>query len=65
MCGSASLSVGYCIFPVLVSASVLEIGWQWSFSLIIVPAMLVTGLMILAIGELPRVSDAELARAPA
>ena len=65
VCGSASLSVGYCIFPVLVSASVLEIGWQWSFSLIIVPAMLVTGLMILAIGELPRVSDAELARAPA
>ena len=65
VCGSASLSVGYSIFPVLVSSSVLEIGWQWSFSIIIVPAVMAAGLLILAIGELPSVRDAELARSPA
>ena len=50
-------STGFSIFPILVAWSVGQVGWQWSFSAIIVPAMLLTGVFVLAIGDLPDVED--------
>ncbi|MCG8503741.1 MAG: MFS transporter [Sphingomonadales bacterium] len=57
VCGSAAVATGFSIFPILVAWSVGQVGWQWSFSTIIVPAMLLTGVFVLAIGELPDVED--------
>jgi MFS family permease len=52
VCGSAALSIGFSIFPILVAKTVQHVGWQWAFSIIVVPAALVAGMLMLATGEL-------------
>jgi MFS family permease len=51
-CGSAPLTVGFALFPALVPLAVGSIGWQWSFSLMIAPLLLVAALAALT---LPRI----------
>lgn len=51
VCGSAALSVGFSIFPVLVAKTVQHVGWQWAFTMVVVPATLVAAVLIMATGE--------------
>lgn len=51
-CGSAPLTVGFALFPALVPLAVGSMGWQWSFSLMIAPLLLVAAVAALT---LPRI----------
>ncbi len=42
LCGSAPLSIGFALFPSLVPLAVGAIGWQWAFTLMIAPLLLVS-----------------------
>ena len=48
-CGTASLSAGFIVFPILVARAVAALGWQVSFSIIVVPAVLVAGALLLGL----------------
>ncbi len=41
VCGSAPLTLGFALFPAIVPLVVKSIGWQWAFSVAIVPMLLV------------------------
>jgi sugar phosphate permease len=51
-CGSAPLSIGFALFPALVPLVVQSMGWQWSFSVMIAPLLLVAALAALALPRL-------------
>jgi MFS family permease len=48
VCGSAPLSIGFAIFPSIVPVVVGAVGWQWTFTVAIVPLLLVSGAAALA-----------------
>ncbi len=48
ICGSAPLSIGFAIYPMVVPAAVTALGWQWALTLAITPLLLLTaGLAML------------------
>ena len=53
-CGSAPLSLGFALFPALVPLVVQSIGWQWTFSVMIAPLLLIAAVAALA---LPRIAS--------
>lgn len=52
VCGSAPLSLGFAIFPAIVPLAVKALGWQWAFSVFIVPLLLVSALAALFLPNL-------------
>ena len=38
------INLGFAIFPVLVAHLVVYAGWQWAFTLAIVPCLIIVGL---------------------
>jgi MFS family permease len=44
--GSAFLSLGFATFPILVAHVVGAIGWQWAFSTVVAPLLLLCGLAV-------------------
>jgi len=42
VCGSAPLTLGFAVFPSIVPLVVEALGWQWAFSIAIVPLLLVS-----------------------
>lgn len=57
-CGTTALTAGYMAFPILTARVVEMAGWGWSFSLVIVPAVLVAALVIAVMPEPPRAAAA-------
>lgn len=53
-CGSAPLSLGFALFPALVPLAVQSVGWQWAFTVMIAPLLLIAALAALA---LPRIAS--------
>ncbi len=53
-CGTACISAGFIVFPILVAQAVALIGWQMSLSLLVVPAAAIAGLLLLALKHRPR-----------
>jgi MFS family permease len=51
--GTASISAGFMIFPVLTVAAVHALGWQTGFSLLIVPALALSGAVLLGLPRRP------------
>ena len=48
VCGSAPLSIGFAVYPMLVPLFVAALGWQWALSLAIAPLLLiVSGVALL------------------
>lgn len=54
--GTACISLGFVVFPVITAASVEHYGWLASFSLVIVPAVVCAGALL---ASLPRVTVAD------
>jgi AAHS family benzoate transporter-like MFS transporter len=52
--GTAAISAGFMIFPILTVVAVGRVGWSVGMSVVIVPALIVSGLMLLL---LPRRVD--------
>lgn len=46
-CASASVSLGFAVFPLLVASLVGHIGWQWSISLVVTPMLFLSGCAVL------------------
>ncbi len=59
VCGSAPLSLGFAIFPSIVPLGVKALGWQWAFSAMVVPLLVISALAALALPNLR--SGAEIA----
>ena len=49
--GTACISLGFVVFPLVTAATVKMIGWQPAFSIIMVPAVLISALLV---SSLPR-----------
>lgn len=49
--GTACISLGFVVFPLITAAAVGRIGWSMSFTCLIVPAVFISALLI---GSLPR-----------
>ena len=47
VCGSAPLTLGFALFPAIVPLIVKSVGWQWAFSLAIVPLLFVSAVAAL------------------
>ncbi len=54
--GTACISLGFMIFPVLTVAVVGRVGWPMGLSVVIAPALVLSGLMLLALPR--RIADA-------
>ncbi len=54
--GTAAISAGFMIFPILTVVAVGRVGWSVGMSAVIVPALIVSGAMLLL---LPRRVDGE------
>jgi MFS family permease len=52
LAGTACISLGFVVFPLITAGAVKWVGWTWSFTLVIVPAVFVAGLLM---WTLPRV----------
>ena len=50
--GAAALSCGFAIFPVLVARLVESLGWQWTFTVAVVPPLVAVGFLMLALKNL-------------
>jgi len=50
---SAGLCIGFALFPILVAYSVSIGGWQWGFTLTVAPALLLAGIVIRALDNIP------------
>jgi MFS family permease len=48
-CGSAPLSLGFAVFPSVVPLAVNAVGWQWAFTLLIAPLLLVSAAAALVL----------------
>jgi len=46
LCASFSMNIGHALFPPLVAAGIETIGWQWAFTLAVVPPMTICGLAV-------------------
>ena len=49
VCGSAPLSAGFALFPALVPLVVQSAGWQWSFTVMIAPLLVLAAAAALAL----------------
>jgi MFS family permease len=47
--GTFAMNLGFAIFPVLVAKTVAVVGWQWAFTVAVVPSLFVSGLAILGL----------------
>lgn len=47
--GSFALNMGHATFPILVTLAIESIGWQWAFTLAVVPSMLIAALAIFSL----------------
>jgi len=54
VCGSAPLSAGFALFPALVPLVVQSAGWQWTFTVMIVPLLVLAAAAALL---LPRIAS--------
>ena len=61
LCGSAPLSTGFAIYPALVPLAVQGFGWQWSFTVMIAPLLLVSALAALVLPRVLSGSDVDAA----
>jgi len=52
-CGTTALTAGYITFPMLTARVVELAGWGWSFSLVIVPAVLMAAVVISFMPDAP------------
>ncbi|MBU6212235.1 MAG: MFS transporter [Gammaproteobacteria bacterium] len=57
VCGSAPLSAGFALFPALVPLVVQSAGWQWSFTVMIAPLLVLAALAALALPRIASGSD--------
>jgi MFS family permease len=62
VCGSAPLSLGFALFPALVPLAVQSIGWQWAFSLMIAPLLLISALAALTLPKILSGGDVDAAQ---
>jgi MFS family permease len=49
LAGTGALYAGFSVFPVIVAAAVDAVGWQWAFSLVAVPLLLIAGASLFGI----------------
>ena len=49
VCGSAPLTLGFALFPSVVPIFVVNNGWQWAFSVLIAPMLIVSALAALTL----------------
>lgn len=61
VCGSAPLSLGFALFPALVPLAVQSIGWQWAFSLMIAPLLVISALASLTLPKILSGGDVDAA----
>jgi sugar phosphate permease len=47
--GSFALNMGHATFPILVTMGIETIGWQWAFTLAVVPSMVIVALAIFSL----------------
>ena len=52
VCGSAPLSIGFAVYPMIVPAAVAGLGWQWALSLAIAPLLLIASCVTLLLPNL-------------
>ena len=46
---SFALNIGHAVFPILVAWAIEGLGWQWAFTLAVVPSMTICGLAVLSL----------------
>ena len=59
VCGSAPLSAGFALFPALVPLVVQSAGWQWSFTVMIAPLLVLAAIAALALPRIVSGSDVD------
>lgn len=59
VCGSAPLTLGFALFPAIVPQFVASIGWQWSFSVLIAPLLVVAAAAALMLPNLRSGQDVD------
>lgn len=59
VCGSAPLTLGFALFPAIVPQFVTNVGWQWTFSVLIAPLLLVASAAALALPKLQSGQDVD------
>lgn len=59
VCGSAPLTLGFALFPAIVPQFVASIGWQWSFSALIAPLLVVAAAAALMLPNLRSGQDVD------
>ena len=47
--GAFALNMGFAIFPLAVAYGIEQLGWQWAFTLAVVPSMFICGLAMLGL----------------
>jgi MFS family permease len=57
VCGSAPLSAGFALFPAIVPLVVQSAGWQWSFTVMIAPLLVLAAIAALALPRIASGSD--------
>jgi putative MFS transporter len=50
--GSFALNMGHATFPILVTLGIESIGWQWAFTLAVVPPMVIAALAIFSLDNI-------------
>jgi MFS family permease len=58
-CASAAVSLGFAAFPIIVATLVAKVGWQWSITLCVTPLLVLCGLFVLCMRDVPRGTDIE------
>ncbi|MBM3513801.1 MAG: MFS transporter [Alphaproteobacteria bacterium] len=61
LAGTGGLYAGFAVFPVVVTYAVESIGWQWAFTVIAAPLLLVAGALLLGIENIKSGIDLEAA----
>ena len=59
VCGSAPLTLGFALFPAIVPQFVASVGWQWTFSVLISPLLLIASAAALALPKLQSGQDVD------
>ncbi len=59
LAGSFALNLGHATFPIVVAYGIETIGWQWSFTLAVVPSMLIAAMAILTLDNVKSGLDLE------
>ena len=59
VCGSAPLTLGFALFPAIVPQFVASVRWQWTFSVLISPLLLIASAAALALPKLQSGQDVD------